>query len=111
MNIRYIDMMGKRPLVFNNYAGKRIEDEFGSVEKLGDKLAEKPFGTINALLMILMDAGRKYCEVMKIDCPEPLPCEPGDLIDITDHEGYLAISKLCMEVISGEREVEVSEKN
>lgn len=111
MNIHYIDMMGKRPLVFNNYAGSRINDEFGSLEKLGDTMAEKPFETLNRLLIILLDAGRRYAEIMKLDIPEPLACEPGDLIDVSNQEEFLAINKLCRDVLTGEREVEVTEKN
>lgn len=111
MNINYLDMMGKRPLVFNNYAAQRIEAEFGGLEKLGEVMAEKPFETLNKLLIILLDAGQKYSKIMNIECPEPLVCEPGDLIDVSDRDGFLALNKLCMNVISGEREVEVSEKN
>ena len=88
--IQYIELLDKRyPMCFSITACEAIEAEFGSVKNLADVLSDengKPFSALNKALEILIEAGRAYCRVAGLECPEPLPCRPGDLILLSDPE-------------------------
>ena len=111
MRINYIELLGERyPMVFSSKAGELLVDEFGSLENMREAMSsQNPFRAANKTLKILTDCGRKYCEIMHIDCPPPLPCDPADIIDVSDPD---ALSSIFSTIASGsEREVEVVEKN
>ena len=110
MRISYIELLGnKYPLCFSLSATEKLIEEFGSLEEMQNALSSNSIKAINATLDVLMEAGRRYCEVAHIDCPAPLPCRPADLIDLSDPSAVSAI----FSAMSGgnEREVEVAEKN
>lgn len=111
MRINYIELLGEKyPMVFSSKAGEMLVEEFGSLDNLKDIMtSDNPFKAANTILKILTECGRKYCEVMKIDCPPPLPCEPADIIDMSDPNALTTIFKTI--AIGNEREVEVVEKN
>ena len=60
-------------------------------------------------LEILLKAGRIYASASGMELPEPLPCAPADLIDVTDGGAVRSI----FSAITGdtEREVETIPKN
>lgn len=111
MRINHIELLGEQyPMVFSSKAAERLADEFGSLDKMKEAItADNPFKAVNTIIKILVECGRKYCEVMKIDCPPPLPCDPGELIDVSDPN---ALSSIFSTIANGnEREVEAVEKN
>ena len=111
MRVNYIELLGEKyPMVFSSKAGEMLTDEFGSLENVKDAVSNgNQFKAINTILKILIECGRKYCEVMNIECPPPLPCDPGDIIDMSDPD---AVSSIFLTITKGsEREVEVVEKN
>lgn len=111
MRINYIELLGEKyPMVFSNRAAEMLADAFGSLDKVKDAIsADNPFKAINTILKILIECGMKYCEIMQIKCPPPLPCDPGDVIDVSDPD---AVSSIFKTIANGaEREVEVVEKN
>lgn len=114
MKISYINLLGKKyPLCFSLSASECISDEFGGFEQMKKSLADDDTGklakTVDTVLAILMDAGQKYCKIAGIECPEPLQCRPGDVIDISDPESVQAIFRAIS--TGNEREVEVASKN
>ena len=111
MKVNYIELLGKEyPMVFSSKAGEMLTDAFGSLDGVKDAISNgNQFKAINTILKILIECGRKYCEVMNIECPPPLPCDPGDIIDVSDPD---ALSSIFTTIVKGnEREVEVAEKN
>lgn len=115
MKLAYITIKdGERhPMCLSLSAIEEICDEFGDLEEMADAIKNGTTGkkvrTINRVLKILMEAGRRYCREMGIDTPPALVGEPGDVIDITDGTAVRAI----FEAISNDtqRTVEVREKN
>ena len=106
MKIHYIDLIGKKyPLVFSATAQENLKNYFGGVDT-----ADSGFGiqNINGALEILLDAGRLYCNLMGIDIPEPLPCKPSDVLDITELTELVTLIKDV--ITEGQKqEVEVAE--
>ena len=96
-------------MCFSLSAIEAIEDEFGSLDEMRDGLVKGKVKTINAVLEIMIDAGRAYCIGMGEEVPPRLKCRPSDLIDVRDPD----IVKNIFAVISGdtERTVEVRSKN
>ena len=111
MKISYIDLGDKerRPVCFSLSAIEAIEDEFGSLDAMREALVAGKVKAINRVLEIMLDAGQKYCSAMGTECPLPLKCRPGDLIDVRDSSVISAI----FDAIAGdsERAVEVKGKN
>lgn len=114
MKITYATFLGREyPMVFSLSAAEQIEEKFGGLEGLQAALSTRSFAdmarVVDDAFGILMDAGREYCRVAGLDCPEALPCRPSALIDMSDPEGL----KLIFAAINGDsrREVEVREKN
>lgn len=110
MRVSYITLGGeKRPVCFSLSAIEDIEDRFGSLDKMRDELTSGKVKSINAVLEIMLRAGQAYCEAVGEECPPPLKCRPGDLIDVTDnnvvHDIFAAITG------DTERTVEVRSKN
>lgn len=111
MRITYIDLAGtKYPMCFSNSASDELADEFGSLDKMREAMAsDNPFKAINKMLKILIKHGMKYCEILKMEHPEPLSFEPGDVLDMTDPDAIQAVFSAINK--GAEREVEVVEKN
>jgi len=114
MKISYIELLGKKyPLCFSLAATEKLNDAFGSMEKMTEAVTGNNVGdmakAIDIILTVLMEAGRKYCKVTGQECPEPLECRPADLIDLTDPSAVSAIYSAM--AVGKEREVEVSSKN
>lgn len=92
---------------------EKITDEFESIESMFAKLQSDNVGerihTMTTLLDILLDSGRKYCELMGIEMPPPIRGSVGYLIDVTDADAIRAI----FEVIGSDtqRTVEAKSKN
>lgn len=114
MKVSYIELLGKRhPMCFSLTAATEIDEAFGGLEALSDRVQEgslaQSAAAINKALEILLKAGRIYASASGMEIPDPLPCAPADLIDVTDSEAVKAI----FSAISGdtEREVETASKN
>lgn len=110
MKLGHINLAGEEhPVCFSLSAIEDIEDEFGSLDAMREKLTSGSTKAINRVLEIMLRAGRAYCVGMGIDCPPALKCRPGDLIDVRDG----GIIRDIFAVISGdsERTVEVQAKN
>lgn len=112
MRLKYIELAGeKHPMCFSLSAVEQICDEFGSMDGMTNSLASDDvlakLKATDRVLDIMLSAGRKYCEVMKIDLPAPLPCRPADLIDVTDPSAIQAI----FETIKNDNEREVEAKD
>ena len=115
--VQYIELLDKKyPLCFSSSAGEDIEREFGNVKKFAEVLGDedgKPFTALNRALEILMDAGRRYCNVAGLECPEPLPCRPADVLMLSDPETMKATIAVIFATLTGgsERTVEAQIKN
>ena len=114
MRVSTIELLGKTyPLCFSLTAATEMEEAFGGLDKLSERMAggslAQRAGAINTALEILLKAGRVYASAAGLDVPPPLPCEPGDLMDVTDGNAVNTI----FSAISGsaEREVEIESKN
>lgn len=112
MKISYIELLGKQyPLCFSLSATKALSDKFGDLtamqKKIGDADLAVQADAICSMLSILLEAGQRYCRVAGLDCPPPLECDVGDVIDLSDPSAVTAI----FAAISGgnKREVEVAE--
>ena len=112
MKITYIELLGKKyPLCFSLAASGKLSEAFGDLNKMQEKLSGGNVAdiakTVDTMLDILMDAGRKYCKIAGMDAPEALKCNPSDLIDLSDPTALTAIFSAIS--AGNEREVEVSE--
>lgn len=108
MKISYIELLGeKHPLCFSLSAVEKLTDEFGSLEEMQKKLSDNSIKATVKVLDVLLEAGRKYCEIAHIECPAPLTCSAADVIDLSDPDAV----KTVFSAMSQEREVEVAEKN
>lgn len=83
-----INLAGREyPLCFSFTAMKRINERFGSIQKMGEALDNASndistfVDTLNDTLKILIDAGRVYAAHSGVEAPPPLDCEPADLLD------------------------------
>ena len=78
------DGIPAQPVCFSLGAIEALEDEFGSLDAMRQSLVDGKVKSINKVVEIMIAAGRAYCKGTGRDCPEPLPCRPADLIDISD---------------------------
>lgn len=114
MKISYIELLGKRhPMCFSLTAAAEMDEAFGGLEGLAERLRSggltERAAAINKALEILMRAGRTYASVSGTELPDPIPCAPADLIDVTDGAAVQAIFSTISS--NTEREVEVEAKN
>jgi hypothetical protein len=110
MKISYINLLGKDyPLCFSLSATEKLTEEFGSMEQMQSAIKDSSVKSICTILDVLLEAGQKYCKVAGIDCPPPLPCRAGDVIDLSDPEAVTAIFHAIS--AGNERTVEAVEKN
>lgn len=114
MKVSYIELLGqKHPMCFSLTAATEMDKAFGGLESLSETLQAGGVGqmamSVNTALEILLKAGRTYASLSGMELPDPLPCAPADLIDVTDGEAVKSI----FSAISGdtEREVETVPKN
>lgn len=114
MKVSYIELLGKKyPMCFSLTAATEMDKAFGGLEALSEQMQSgglaRQAAAINKALEILMKAGRTYASACGMELPDPLPCAPADLIDVTDGAAVRAI----FSAISGdtEREVETAAKN
>lgn len=96
MRVSTIELLGKKyPLCFSLTAAAEMEEAFGGLEQLADRMAAgslaQQAGAINTALEILLKAGRVYAAASGMEVPEALPCAPADLIDVTDGGAVKAI--------------------
>lgn len=85
MKLSYIELNGEQhPCCFSLSAIEEITDEFGSLDDMRKGLVGGNIRTISRVLEAILRAGRTYCETTGKECPPPLKCRPGDLIDATD---------------------------
>lgn len=115
MKITYITLLGQDyPLCFSLAASAKLSDAFGGLDKLEAMVTGKDVGktakAVDTLLNTLMEAGRIYCEMAHIETPEPLKCNPSDLLDMTDPAALSAV--LAAITAGNKRDVEtVDSKN
>lgn len=112
MKVSYIKLLGRDyPLCFSLTASQELSDAFGGLDKMTKELTGVDMGkmvkAVNTTLGVLMKAGRIYSEAIGQECPEPLPCQPCDVIDMTDPESIKAI----FAAINGDTERTVEAKN
>lgn len=114
MKTTYIELLGeKHPMCFSLAAAEEMSQRFGGMEKLEEEIGSGDIGRIaaatNALLEILMKAGRIYAEACGEELPKKLSCRPADLIDVRDKN----VLAHAMSAIRGDssREVETISKN
>lgn len=108
----YLPLAGKKyPMILSMNAISRIEEEFGSIDKMTDSLSYKEelgfaaaVGSIEKAFSIFLDAGRSFCCCQGLEVPEPLPFSVADFLGIDDAQ------RLISEVIQAgsEREVEAA---
>ena len=108
MKVSYIELLGKKyPLCFSLTAATEMEEAFGGLDKLSERLTgggiARQAVAVNTALEILLKAGRVYASASGMEVPEPLPCAPADLIDVTDGEAVRAI----FSTVAGDAEREV----
>lgn len=114
MKVSYIELLGKQyPMCFSLTAATEMDEAFGGIETMADRiqkgsLAQKA-AAINKALEILMKAGRTYASLNGMEVPDPLPCSPADLIDVTDGAAVRSIFSAIAN--DTEREVETVPKN
>jgi len=114
MKISYIELLDKQyPMCWSLAASEKISEKYGSMENMQKAIGSKDFATmskaIDFVLGTLIDAGRIYCQMAKIECPEALPCRPADLIDLSDPTAMNAMLEAMTK--GNERDVEVASKN
>ena len=114
MKISYFEVLGEKyPLCFSMAASAKLAEAFDGLDKMQEKLGGGNIAdmakAIDTILNTLMEAGRIYCRMTNTECPEPLGCNPSDIIDVSDPAAVNAI--LAAMTNGNEREVEVSSKN
>lgn len=112
MRISYIELLGKKyPLCFSLAASGKLSEAFGDLDKMQEKLSGGNVAdiakTVDTMLDILMEAGRIYCKISNIETPEKLPCNPSDVIDLSNPAALTAIFSAIS--TGNEREVEVAD--
>lgn len=110
MKITYINLMGKDyPLCWNLEVGAKLQEQYGDIDSLMEALRGESIRAMINTLDALLEGGQNYCKVAGIECPPPLPCSVGSVIDISDTS---AVAEAFKAINAGsEREVEVVEKN
>lgn len=114
MKVSYIELLGeKHPLCFSLAAASEVTEAFGGLENMSKSLSLDDIGkaakAIDAVLTILMRAGRIYVKASGGELPPELPCRPSDLIDVTDGSAIRAIFETIR--TDSDREVEAEVKN
>lgn len=110
MKVSYITIAGeKHPVCFSLSAIEDIEEEFGSLDAMQKALGAGTVRAVNRVLEIMLKAGRAYCAGMGIECPPPLKCRPGDLIDV--HDNAIIADIFSAMTDGSERAVETKGKN
>ena len=114
MKVSYIELLGeKHPLCFSLAAASEVTEAFGGLENMSKSLSLDDIGkaakAIDAVLTILMRAGRTYVKDRGGELPPELPCRQTDLIDVTDGSGRRAIFDTIR--TDSDREVEAEVKN
>ena len=114
MRVSTIELLGKKhPMCFSLTAATEMDEAFGGLENLSERIKSgglaKQAAAINRALEILLKAGRVYASASGMELPEPLPCAPADLIDVTDGVAVKAIFSAISN--DTEREVETVPKN
>lgn len=114
MRVSTIELLGKKyPMCFSLTAAAELEKAFGSLEKMSTLVLSggivQQTEAVNLVLTILLKAGRVYASASGMEVPEPLPCAPADLIDVTDGAAVKAIFSAISN--DTEREVETVPKN
>lgn len=89
MKIGYIELgKEKHPMCFSISASEEICERFGSLDGMAKALDDKDTATrlsaIDSVLSIMMDAGRKACEIIGEEIPSPPAFRPADVIDVRD---------------------------
>lgn len=112
MRVSYIELLGQQyPMCFSLTASQELSDKFGGLGAMGEALSSKDIGelagAVNAILEILLKAGRIYATAAGLDIPPELKCKPGDLIDVTDGSAVQSI----FQTIKSDTEREVETKN
>lgn len=106
-----ITLVGKEyPLIFSASAQEKIRDRFASTD---GEIDTNNIGVkdVDALFEILMEAGRLYYKITEREYPDPLPCNPSDVLDAAEM-GEAVRTIMAAIANSEEREVEtVDEKN
>ena len=115
MKKSYIELLGeKHPMCFSLSAVEALCDEFGDIKELPARLKSGTLGdqakTLDKILCILLNAGRKYCEIAGEELPEKLKCRPADVLDISEMKDSIAG---VFEIFANDakREVEAKTKN
>lgn len=114
MKVSYIELLGKKhPMCFSLTAAAEMDEAFGGIESMAGQIQEgsltQKMRAIDKALHILMKAGRIYVSASGAELPEPIPCSPADLIDVTDGMAVQAIFSVIAN--DTEREVETVQKN
>lgn len=96
MKVTYIELLGKHhPLCFSLAASEKLDEIFGGLECMQEELAcgevHRVAKAADTILQVLMHAGRIYLSACGEPLPDPIPCRPADLIDITDKASISAI--------------------
>ena len=114
MKVSCIEFLGKQhPMCFSLTAAAEMEGKLGGLEGLVEHIKSgslaQQAAAVNQALEILLKAGRIYASASGMELPDPLPCAPADLIDVTDGKAVKSI----FSTISNDtgREVETSPKN
>lgn len=114
--VEYIELLGKKyPMCFTPAVAEELEEEFGSLNNIGEGLANdgKQMKALNTMVETLMEAGQNYAKIIGLECPEPLPCRAADVIDMTDPDTVAELIQLVSRTISAgsSRQVEAKVKN
>lgn len=100
-------------MCFSLAAARRMEETLGGLEGLQQRISTgtlaQQASAVNQALEILLQAGRVYASASGMELPDPLPCPPEDLIDVTDGKAINAIFS-AVSADTG-REVETVPKN
>ena len=114
MRVSYIELLGeKHPMCFSLTAAAEMEEKLGGLEGLADRVQSgslaQQANAVSQALEILLKAGRIYASASGMELPDPLPCAPADLIDVTDGKAVRAIFSAVS--ADTEREVVTVPKN
>lgn len=91
MNVSKINI-GKEefPLVMSMSAIEEILEAFGSMDEMTKRMDSDDtlvqLKTIDRLLVILINAGIRYCKAVGLPTPEELAFDPADVLDIQSQE-------------------------
>ena len=114
MKVVYIELLGKKhPLCFSLAASEKLDETFGGLERMQEELAcgevRRIAKAADTILQVLMHAGRIYQSACGEPLPDPIPCRPADLIDVTDQTAMSAIWSVLKNDTA--QEVQTEQKN